>query len=276
MQALMYNMEGLKPRFSGKVCVNKVEQALKTKLIVRTAKLAGRLLLENGAETYRVEDTVSYICNTYGLKEVSVISLPTGTIYSFVGEDGVPHSEVIRTKVRTTNLSCVTQVNDISRRMTAGEITLEEGYRQLQALQCIKPQPLWQGIVANVFATSFFALLFGANWFDFIVAAVCGVAMRLLGLLFDEDSISSTMYALLAGALSSVITVGSIKFFGMGNQTAIISGAIMPLIPGLAITNAIRDTVNGDLVSGVARTADALLKAVAIAAGVGVVIALWR
>ena len=50
----------------------------------------------------------------------------------------------------------------------------------------------------------------------------------------------------------------------------------MPLLPGLDITNAIRDTVNGDLVSGVARTAEALLKAVAIAAGVGVVIALWR
>lgn len=254
----------------------KVEQALKTERIVRTAKLAGRLLLENGAETYRVEDTVKYICNTYGLQEVNVISLPTGTIYSFTDEDGVPHSEVIRTKVRTTNLACVAQVNDLSRRMTSGEMSLEEGYRRLQALQCLDPQPLWQGLLANVLSTSFFALLFGADWFDFIIAAVCGVAMRFLGLLFDEDSISSTMYALLAGALSSIITVGSIKLFGMGNQTAIISGAIMPLIPGLAITNAIRDTVNGDLVSGVARTADALLKAVAIAAGVGVVIALWR
>ena len=82
--------------------------------------------------------------------------------------------------------------------------------------------------------------------------------------------------SLLAGALSSVIALASVRIFSMGSQTAIITGAIMPLLPGLAITNAIRDTVNGDLVSGVARTAEALLKAIAIAAGVGVVIALWR
>ena len=125
-------------------------------------------------------------------------------------------------------------------------------------------------------SAAFFALLFGAQWFDFIVAGVCGGVARLLGLLFSEDNISSTMYSLLAGALSSVIALASVRIFSMGSQTAIITGAIMPLLPGLAITNAIRDTVNGDLVSGVARTAEALLKAIAIAAGVGVVIALWR
>ena len=79
-----------------------------------------------------------------------------------------------------------------------------------------------------------------------------------------------------SGALSAAIAVFSVRLDPLGNQTSIIIGAIMPLLPGLAITNAIRDTVNGDLVSGVARTADALLKAVAIAAGVGAVLALCR
>lgn len=253
-----------------------MEQTTNTELVVRTAKLAGRLLLENGAETYRVEDTVSYICNQYGLTDVEVIALPTGTIYSFVDEEGVPHSEVIRTKVRTTNLGCVARVNDISRGMTSGRLTLEEGCAKLEEISRTGPQPLWLSLLANMLSAAFFALLFGAQWFDFIVAGVCGGVARLLGLLFSEDNISSTMYSLLAGALSSVIALASVRIFSMGSQTAIITGAIMPLLPGLAITNAIRDTVNGDLVSGVARTAEALLKAIAIAAGVGVVIALWR
>lgn len=247
-----------------------------TNLAVRTAKLAGRLLLENGAETYRVEDTVQYICDKFGLKEVAVLSLPTGTVYSYLDEAGKPHSEVIRTKVRTTNLDVVAQVNEISRKLISEEMDPEEGYNALKALSKVGPQPLWESVLANVMSAAFFALLFGADWFDFVIAAVCGAAGRLLGLLFNEDSVSSTMYALLAGALSAVIAVGSMEVFDMGNRTAIITGAIMPLLPGLAITNAIRDTVNGDLVSGVARTADALLKAVAIAAGVGVVLALWR
>ena len=119
-----------------------MEQAMRTELVVRTAKLAGRLLLENGAETYRVEDTVSYICNQYGLTDVEVIALPTGAIYSFVDEQGVPHSEVIRTKVRTTNLGCVARVNDISRGMTSGRLTLEEGCAKLEEISRTGPQPL--------------------------------------------------------------------------------------------------------------------------------------
>ena len=95
-------------------------------------------------------------------------------------------------------------------------------------------------------------------------------------MLCSEGSVSSTLYTLLSGAISAAIAVFSVRLYPLGNQTSIIIGAIMPLLPGLAITNAIRDTVNGDLVSGVARTADALLKAVAIAAGVGAVLALCR
>ena len=248
------------------------QHAQRTDLIIRTARLAGRLLLENGAETYRVE--VSFICKTGGLTDVSVISLPTGTIYSFVDEDGVPHSEVVRTKSRTTNLSVVSRVNAISRAVTAGSLSMEQGFAQLEELSRTPPQPLWQGLLANGLSASFFALLFHGGGFDFAVALVCGLLTRLLGLLFSEDSVSSTLYALLSGALSAVVAVLSVRFFHMGNQTPIIIGAIMPLLPGLAITNAIRDTVNGDLVSGVARTAEALLKAVAIAAGVGTVLAL--
>ena len=59
------------------------------------------------------------------------------------------------------------------------------------------------------------------------------------------------------------------------NSTAlklIIIGAIMPLLPGLAMTNAIRDTMRGDLVSGVARGAEALLVAVALGTGAGLVL----
>ena len=49
----------------------------------------------------------------------------------------------------------------------------------------------------------------------------------------------------------------------------------MLLVPGLAITNAIRDTVAGDFLSGLSRAAEAFLIAVAIAVGTGAVISIW-
>ena len=39
----------------------------------------------------------------------------------------------------------------------------------------------------------------------------------------------------------------------------IIIGSIMPLVPGVAITNAIRDTIQGDLVAGNSRATEAFL-----------------
>lgn len=49
----------------------------------------------------------------------------------------------------------------------------------------------------------------------------------------------------------------------------VIVGSIMPLLPGVALTNGIRDFISGDLISGVSRVSEALLTAIAIAVGIG-------
>ena len=49
----------------------------------------------------------------------------------------------------------------------------------------------------------------------------------------------------------------------------------MLFVPGLAITNAIRDTIAGDLVSGLTRAAEAFFVAISIAVGTGIVLSLW-
>ena len=48
----------------------------------------------------------------------------------------------------------------------------------------------------------------------------------------------------------------------------------MPMVPGVAITNAVRDTLQGDYISGGARILEAFLKAAAVALGVGAAMAL--
>ena len=62
-------------------------------------------------------------------------------------------------------------------------------------------------------------------------------------------------------------------------QEPLITGGIMPLLPGLALTNAVRDTIRGDLISGLGRGAEALISAVMLSAGVAIALllrgALW-
>lgn len=55
-----------------------------------------------------------------------------------------------------------------------------------------------------------------------------------------------------------------------------IIGSIMPLVPGLAFVNAIRDIADSDFLSGTVRMIDALLTFVYIAVGVGLTLSIYN
>ena len=55
-----------------------------------------------------------------------------------------------------------------------------------------------------------------------------------------------------------------------------ISGTIMPLVPGVAFTNGIRDIANGDYISGAVRMLDAILIFLSIAIGMGVMFMIYH
>lgn len=77
----------------------------------------------------------------------------------------------------------------------------------------------------------------------------------------------------LASLIIGVISMLFVKI-GIGEQLdKIIIGSVMPLVPGLLITNAVRDLMAGHLVSGLSKGAEAFLTAFAIGAGVAVVFA---
>jgi uncharacterized membrane protein YjjP (DUF1212 family) len=60
---------------------------------------------------------------------------------------------------------------------------------------------------------------------------------------------------------------------GLGHQLdKIIIGSVMALVPGLLLTNAVRDLMAGHLVSGLSKGAEALLTAFAIGSGIAVVL----
>ena len=61
---------------------------------------------------------------------------------------------------------------------------------------------------------------------------------------------------------------GVTHLFPVLHMDAILIGDIMLLIPGLALTNAIRNILVGDTISGVVRLTETLLWAAALAGGI--------
>jgi len=243
--------------------------------IIKVVKLTAQIILENGGETYRVEDTVMRICQSFNIAEVEPVVIPTGLFITISPNGVVNHTIIKRVKRRTVNLAKVDAANKISRLITTGELSLDGAIQQLEELNTTHSGQRLLPIMASALSSGFFTLLFDGSFFDFSIAALCGAVIQVIAFLFRGEDMFHFIISLVGGITAAVIAILATKLFALGNMDLIISGAIMPLLPGLAMTNAIRDTMRGDLVSGVARGTEALIVAIALAVGVGVVLKTW-
>lgn len=238
--------------------------------------LAGRLIMENGGETYRVEETITRMGRAFGLSGVESFAIPSGVFVSYLREDGSHETAVIRVRKGSTNLSRVDAVNRISRQVEQGLMDCEEAHQQLKAVEST-PAP-FQRLLPWVTALSSggFALMFGGGAIEFIVSAVASGAMQLMALFFQRRRLHGLVSVLAGSVVCSLIPMLFNRLTGLCMVDAAVAGALMPMLPGLAMTNAVQDAMRGDIVSGVSHGFSALLTAVMVAGGALVASALMR
>lgn len=241
--------------------------------LAKAATRAGMILLESGAETYRVEDTMKRICLAYGADIVDSYATPTLIIISFSLEDELCHN-IKRTQIKNVDLSKIDKVNDLSRTITGEHISLDDFQKQLE---CIDQEKKYDNIVmifGAAICTFGFALFFKGTIYDALSAFMIGAFLKIIMIQFDRIDFTSFFKYLLCGAFVAGCSILFQHLSFCDNLDTTIISVNMLLVPGLAITNAIRDTVSGDLVSGLARAAEAIFIAIAIALGSGVILTL--
>lgn len=249
------------------------------KAIVDMAVLAGEIMLRSGAETYRVEDTMMHILGTTGTAEAEAFVLLTGIIVTV----SLPGKETVtvmrRVHDRGTNMHRIVEVNEISRKYCAGELSAEETRNKLKAVSG-KQYTTWMYNLATVMVPAGFAPLFGGGPAEVVSAAAAGVILAILMTIGKRVRMSGfVLNVLCAAGVAAAASVLKVTEPVVNMDTVIIS-SIMPMVPGVAITNAIRDTLRGDYISGGARALEAFVTAAAVAIGVGAGIAsvniLWQ
>ena len=245
----------------------KKQASMDYKLLIDTAALAGTLMLENGAEIYRVEETIDYMLKTSGLKTSEAFVVSTGIMIS-LDDPSIDALTVIRRVNRgATNLNVVAQVNDISRKFYKKVISLEEAFSQLKHLD--KTQyPWWLKDICTIFVVASFAGMYGGNGYDMLATAIVGIFLAAWLHAGKKIGLNSLIKDLTASVVISVMASVMVHI-GVGMHIDRINiGAIMVLVPGAAITNAIRDTLHGDYTSGNANILQAFAEAAMIALGV--------
>ena len=245
------------------------------KLLMETALLAGEILLSSGAETYRVEDTMCHILKTGELEHIDALALMTGIVVTLNDENMEQPITMVRSiNRRSTNMNNIIKVNEISRQYCAGRISLEEASKQLKSVKEKLYTRTTFNIATALVATGF-AIMFGGNFVDVTVTLVLGFWLAFCIMIANIKRINGLLLDIISCAGISFFTMCAQKFIvpALNVDIAIVS-ALMPIVPGVAITNAIRDTLQGDYLSGAARVLEAFLKASTIAIGIGLGMAL--
>ncbi|MBL4935132.1 threonine/serine exporter family protein [Clostridium sp. YIM B02515] len=243
--------------------------------VIHLAAYAGKIILENGGETYRVEETIIRICDAYGLKDAESYVTPTGIMISAVDTTGNTISLIKRIKSRTVNLEKISYVNDLSRSIKQKNLSIDIVKDELNKINNLSRYGLKTTLFFSSISAGFFTLLFGGNIYDFIISFFIGMIIKYISIKLSRININEFFINVLGGAIAALIALIAVELNLANNVDKIIIGSIMLLVPGLAITNAIRDTIAGDLVSGISRALEAFLIAVAIAVGSGIILKLW-
>lgn len=240
-------------------------------IVIDTCLTAGRLMIAGGSEMYRVEDTMMRIAKNAGIKDPRVFGGPTGV---FISLDGGAYAQLEQVRDRHINLELVAHVNDLSRQFAAKKLSLYELQERLNVVAIMTPSfPLWLQLIGAALLSATLMVLFTGqyDWPDFPAAAAVGM----VGLLaFDGAKRLSKIRFLsemLAAIVMAAMAIGLHHCFPILKPDNILVGSLMTFVPGVALVNALRDLFSGDLISGVARSVEAILTAVALGGGVGLV-----
>ena len=246
-----------------------------TEKILSFACDAGKVLIESGADITRVEDTLKHILNAYGVTKYDMFTL-TNCIILTATEAGAEASitEVRNIPAVGTNLGKVDAVNTLSRRIAEKKYTVDEARDVLSSIEKMKKTAPLIRMAASGVGSGMFCLLLGGSPGEALAAFAVGFLFYVLVLLIEDKKYSRLLTHLLASALATLLSFAIYKCIPAFSMDKIIIGAIMPLLPGVAFVNAIRDIAAGDYLSGTIRLIDTLLVAAGIAVGVGAVLAL--
>jgi len=246
-----------------------------TNRIVHIAANAGRIILENGGETYRAEETINRLCNSYDLIGSESFVTPTIVIVSASSNFSQTISIIKRINYREINLEKIAQINNLSRNIKNLGYSLEAIETELARIDSVKPYDLKFMVLASSIAAGCLTMVFGGNVNDMIVSAFAGGLMKLLLYYLSSFKANDFFINIFGGFFATLIALICVSLNLATNLDKVIIGSLMLLVPGLAITNAIRDTIAGDLISGIMMAVEAFLIAIAVAVGSGIVFKIW-
>lgn len=233
----------------------------------------GEIMLVSGAEVNRVENTIQHMAGAYGFHKVDVFTITSSIVVTVHGRGEIV-TQTRRIRDYDTNMRKVERCNSLSREVCRSPLSLSKLKERIDEIRQEKSYPGWVIFLFYGINSAVFSGFFGGSLRDMLAAAIGGCILRLVLLAGKRLRVQNIILTILCSAAAGLVTYGLVKI-GLGESgDKIMIGNIMLLIPGIALTTSLRDMISGDLISGLLGVCEAVIRAVAIAVGVALVV--WQ
>lgn len=233
----------------------------------------GVCMLSNGAEVKRVEDTLARMGLAYGAERMDVFVITSCIFCTMVQKDGKILSQTRRIrKSGGTDFGKLEELNKLSRDYCKEPFSVAELNMRGRAAS-EKKKSSWKMLLGSLIGAGGFAVFFGGNLMDGLLAGIFGMLICLLQKFIAPVANNRMIENFLCSFITGLLICLICRVIPIAHADKIMIADIMLLIPGIAFTNAIKDILVGDTISGIMRVIESLLWAVSIACGF--VCAVW-
>ncbi|KRN33557.1 threonine/serine exporter family protein [Weissella halotolerans] len=248
-------------------------------LVARTCLIASQILMENGSEMTRISDTVKYIADTYKPDLIDSYITSSLIIISIKDDEvagDLPVALIENTSVKSINLNKVEAVNTLSRAYSNHEMNIRELNKALKRVRQANMTSAWQadigGLVLSLSLTYFLT-------HDVLAACLAGglgfLCMYWVDI-FHQWLKRPFLGELLVSALITSVVQAIMLVMPLPLDNEIIIGALFPMLPGVQLTTALNDILDGNLISGPQRLLSALLLTFTMGLGSIMALTVWR
>ena len=227
----------------------------------------GESMLISGAENYRIEDSLYRMCRSYGFVKYDVFVIPSNIQITVETENGDIITQVRHIENADIDFDQLDYMNNLCRYVCSHTPDEEELQKKYQEVKNRPPQHPAAKYFAGIMGGTGFAVFFGCNFKDAIVAVIVSLMIVVMGKWLEKREGNLFVYNTILSFLSEVIIVLSVRNGFADHPERIMIGIVMLLISGLSTTNGIREILQKDYISGFINIMNSILGAAGIAVG---------
>lgn len=213
--------------------------------VIDLALWAGQMLLQNGAESLQVEETVHRLGTGLGCDWLEIFISPNAIVIT-----AISHGE-FRTKLRRVvnvgaNFLIVTEINTLVNRVLNGERDRAWLRGELARISQLQPvYPRWVTAVMVGVACGAFSQLFGGDITIFAVTTIASTIAQWIRQSLQRG-LFNAYFVVAVTAFTAGAIAGLAEVFHLGNQPQLaLASAVLLLVPGVPLINSIQDLIKG-------------------------------